>query len=212
MSKLENVLRNKAALLERFKARGRPLRPGTERLPPGQHVVTDFPVLDLGEHPPFDPAAWRFTVEGAVERPFSLTWDAFRGLPRQSQVSDFHCVTTWSRFDLRWSGVPFAAIVERARPAAGATHLMQVCADGYTTNLPLAELGGEDVLLADELESGPLPIEHGGPMRLLVPHLYAWKSAKFLTGLRFLTADEPGFWEVRGYHDVGDPWSEERFR
>ena len=212
MSKLDNVLRNKAALLERFKARGRPLRAGTERLPPGQHEVSDFPVLDLGVHPPFDPATWRLTVDGAVEQPFTVTWDAFRALPHQTQISDFHCVTTWSRYNLRWGGVPFAAIVARARPTAAATHLMQACADGYSTNLPLAELTGDDVLLADELEGGPVPVEHGGPMRLLVPHLYAWKSAKFVTRLRFMEQDEPGFWEVRGYHDVGDPWSEERFR
>jgi DMSO/TMAO reductase YedYZ molybdopterin-dependent catalytic subunit len=213
MSKLENVLRNKARLLEKFKARGSAAAaPGRERLPPGQHAVSNFPVLDLGIHPPFDPAAWRLTVEGAVERPLSLSWDEFRALPRAEQVSDFHCVTTWSRYDLRWGGVKFRTLLERVRPRPSAAFLIQSCADGYTTNLPLAELQGDDVLLACELDGRPVPIEHGGPLRLLVPHLYAWKSAKFLTGLRFQERDTPGFWEVRGYHDVGDPWSEQRFR
>ena len=212
MSKLENVLRNKARLLEKFKARGASAVAGSERLPPGQHEVRNFPVLDLGIHPPFDAATWRLTVEGEVEQPLSLSWDEFRALPKAEQVSDFHCVTTWSQYDLRWSGVKFRTIVEMARPRPSAAFLIQSCADGYTTNLPLAELQGDDVLLAYELDGKPVPIEHGGPMRLLVPHLYAWKSAKFLTGLRFQERDTPGFWEVRGYHDVGDPWSEERFR
>ncbi len=127
-------------------------------------------------------------------------------------MSDFHCVTTWSKYDVRWGGVPFAAIVAQVRPTAAARFLIQVCADGYTTNLPLSELQGDDVLLAYELDGAPLPLEHGGPMRLIVPHLYAWKSAKFLTTLRFQAEDTPGFWEVRGYHDIGNPWSEERFR
>jgi DMSO/TMAO reductase YedYZ molybdopterin-dependent catalytic subunit len=220
MSKLDNILRNKARLLETFKARGRTgpsgasdaAAGGRERLPPGQHAVQNFPVLDLGIHPPFDPAAWRLTVEGAVEQPFTLSWEAFRALPRVEQVSDFHCVTTWSRHGLRWSGVPWRAIVERAGPGPAARCGIQSSADGYTTNLPLAALAGDDVLLADTLEGQPLPLEHGGPLRLLVPHLYGWKSAKFLTGLRFQEQDTPGFWEVRGYHDVGDPWAEERFR
>jgi DMSO/TMAO reductase YedYZ molybdopterin-dependent catalytic subunit len=212
MSKLENVLRNKARLLEKFKARGPVAAGGRERLPPGQHQVTNFPVLDLGIHPPFDPAAWRLTVDGEVEQALSFTWDEFRALPRVEQVCDFHCVTTWSQYDLRWGGVALRTIVERCRPRPAARFLIQSCADGYTTNLPLAELAGPEILLADELNGQPLPLVHGGPMRLLVPHLYGWKSAKFLTGLRFASRDEPGFWEVRGYHDVGDPWSEQRFR
>jgi DMSO/TMAO reductase YedYZ molybdopterin-dependent catalytic subunit len=206
------VLRNKARLLEKFKARGPAAAGSRERLPPGQHAVTNFPVLDLGIRPAFDPAAWRLTVDGEVEQPLTLSWAEFTALPKVEQVSDFHCVTTWSQYDLRWAGVPFRTIVERVRPRAGARFLLQSCADGYTTNLPLAELGGADVLLAYELNGKPLPLEHGGPMRLLVPHLYAWKSAKFLTGLRFQERDTPGFWELRGYHDVGDPWKEQRFR
>jgi DMSO/TMAO reductase YedYZ molybdopterin-dependent catalytic subunit len=217
MSKLENVIRNKARLLEKFKARGAsgaaPAQAaGRARLPPGQHEVRTFPVLDLGIHPRFDPATWRLEVSGAVEQPFALTWAEFRVLPRVTQVADFHCVTTWSQYDLRWGGVAFRTILERARPTAQAAFLLQECADGYSTNLPLAELMGAEILLADELDGKPLPVEHGGPMRLLVPHLYGWKSAKFLTALRFQQRDTPGFWEVRGYHDVGDPWRQERFR
>lgn len=209
MSKLDNVIRNKAKLLERFKARG--TRRGAERLPPGQRLVPGFPVLDLGTHPPFDPAAWRLRVEGLVAEPLELTWEAFRALPHTEQVSDFHCVTTWSRYDVRWSGVKLRTLLERVRPTDAVTHVVQVCADGYTTNLPFAHLQGDDILLADTLEGEPLPVAHGGPLRLLVPHLYAWKSAKWLTGLRFQDHDTPGFWEERGYHAVGDPWREERF-
>jgi DMSO/TMAO reductase YedYZ molybdopterin-dependent catalytic subunit len=212
MSKLEHVLRNKARLLEKFKASGRSAGAGRERLPPGQHSVTRFPVLDLGIHPGFDPATWRLSVAGEVERPLALTWAEFCALPQAQQVADFHCVTTWSQYDLRWGGVKFRTLLELVGPRPTARFLIQECADGYTTNLPLAELQGDDILLAWQLNGQPLPIEHGGPMRLLVPHLYGWKSAKFLTGLRFQVRDTPGFWEERGYHDVGDPWKEERFR
>lgn len=212
MSKLENVLRNKARLLEKFKARGAHPATTRERLPPGQHAVTNFPVLDLGIHPPFDPSTWRLVVEGEVERPLTLTWDEFSALPHVEQTADFHCVTTWSQYDVRWGGVPLRALLEQAGPTARAAYVIQESADGYTTNLPLRHLRGDDVLLADTLEGRPLPIEHGGPMRLVVPHLYGWKSAKFLTRLCFQEHDTPGFWEARGYHDVGDPWAEERFR
>ena len=216
MSKLENVLRNKSRLLEKFKASPKAdvkaTGAGRARLPPGQHEVTNFPVLDLGIHPAFDPAAWRLSVAGAVERPLSLTWAEFRALPQAEQVADFHCVTTWSQYDLRWGGVKLRTLLDLVGPRPSARFLIQECADSYTTNLPLAELQGDEILLAWQLGGQPLPIAHGGPMRLLVPHLYGWKSAKFLTGLRFQERDTPGFWEVRGYHDVGHPWKEERFR
>ncbi|MDH5750999.1 MAG: sulfite oxidase-like oxidoreductase [Deltaproteobacteria bacterium] len=181
-----------------------------DRLPPGQELVEDFPVLDLGIRPPFDQASWRLEIAGAVERPLVLTWEEFRALPRVGQTSDFHCVTTWSKFNVQWNGVPFAEILRMVKPLSGATHVIQECADGYDTNLPLAELLGGDILLADELQGQPLPLEHGGPLRLLVPHLYAWKSAKFLRRLLFLEQDRPGYWEQRGYHNRGNPWDEER--
>jgi DMSO/TMAO reductase YedYZ molybdopterin-dependent catalytic subunit len=182
------------------------------RLPPGQHLHPGFPVLDLGIRPAFDPAAWRLTVDGEVAQPLELTWQEFTALPRTRQVSDFHCVTTWSIFGVKWGGVKFKTIVEMAKPLPGAAYLIQTCNDGYTTNLPLGELGGADVLLAYELNGEPLPVEHGGPMRLIVPHLYAWKSAKFLTRLTFQEQDRPGYWEELGYHDRADPWKEERYR
>lgn len=210
MSRLDNVIRNKAKLLEKFKQRAPGV--GQGRLPPGQHRVKGFPVLDLGVHPPFDPATWRLTVDGEVEHPLELTWDEFTALPRAEQVSDFHCVTTWSRYDVRWAGVKLRTLLERARPKPTARYLWQACADGYTTNVPFADVAGEDILLAYELDGEPLPVEHGGPMRLVVPHLYAWKSAKFLTRLHFMAEDAPGFWEKRGYHDRGDPWREQRYR
>lgn len=207
----EKMIRAKEALLEKFKKLKPRIDPNHNRLPPGQHLTSQFPVLDLGIRPKFDPAVWRLRVGGLVEQPLSLSWAEFTALPKTEQVSDFHCVTTWSKYDVRWNGVKFRTIVERARPKAGVTHLVLDCADGYTTNLPLRELRGDDVMLAYELEGRPLPLEHGGPMRFIVPHLYAWKSAKFVIGLRFFDHDERGYWEVRGYHNHADPWREERY-
>lgn len=211
MSKKEKIIQAKGRLLEKFKRAAPVAVGGRDRLPPGQHLTSGFPVLDLGVHPPFDPATWRFRVEGEVENPLELSWDEFTGLPRVTQISDFHCVTTWSKFDVTWGGVPFGKMLELVKPSSRATHLIQLCGDGYSTNLPLAELTGEDILLAYQLEGEPLPLEHGGPLRLIVPHLYAWKSSKFLTGLVFQQGDQPGFWEERGYHNRGDPWKEERY-
>jgi DMSO/TMAO reductase YedYZ molybdopterin-dependent catalytic subunit len=205
------MLRAKTQLLEKFKKLTPRVDPNHQRLPPGQHLTQGFPVLDLGIRPKFDPDIWRFRVQGEVENPFSLSWADFTALPKATQISDFHCVTTWSKFDVRWSGVKFRTIVERARPKTSARHLLMDCADGYTTNLPLSELQGGDILLAYELDGEPLPLDHGGPLRMIVPHIYAWKSAKFLMGLRFLPHDEKGYWEVRGYHNHADPWKEERF-
>jgi DMSO/TMAO reductase YedYZ molybdopterin-dependent catalytic subunit len=207
----QKMLRAKELLLEKFKRAAPRMASGRERLPPGQHLTTGFPILDLGIHPEFHPERWRLRVDGLVERSLNLSWAEFTRLPKAEQVADFHCVTTWSKYDVRWGGVKFSTLVERARPRPEATHLVLECNDGYTTNLPLSELGGADVLLAYELEGEPLPLEHGGPMRMLVPHLYAWKSAKFLVRLTFQDRDTRGFWEVRGYHNHADPWKEERF-
>lgn len=211
MINTERMLRAKQHLLEKFRKMTPRIDLSRKRLPPGQHTVEPFPVLDIGIRPAFDPATFRFRVIGDVEHPLDLSWAEIQALPKTEQVSDFHCVTTWSRYDLRWGGVKFSDILQRVQPRPGARHLIQECADGYTTNLPLAELGGGDVLLAYELEGASLPLEHGGPLRMLVPHLYAWKSAKFLTTLRFQAEDEPGYWETRGYHNRADPWKEERF-
>lgn len=205
----QKMLRAKELLLEKFKKTGQ--RTGSDRLPPGQHLVKGFPVLDLGIQPEFHPERWHFRVDGLVAHPMDLTWQEFTALPKAEQISDFHCVTTWSKYDVHWTGVKFSTLLERVQPKPEATHLIQECNDGYTTNLPLSELQGDDVLLAYELEGQPLPIEHGGPMRMIVPHLYAWKSSKFLTRLTFQSHDTKGFWEVRGYHNHADPWKEERY-
>lgn len=188
-----------------------PITRGTEppRLPPGQVETKKFPVLDLGERPAFDPKAWSLRVFGLVEEPLALSWDAFKALPRTPLKADFHCVTRWSRFDLSWEGVALKDLLDRARPRAGAAYLIQHCAEGYTTNTTLADAA--EALLADTLEGAPLPLEHGGPLRLLIPKLYAWKSGKFLTGLELRADDAPGYWETRGYSNSADPWKEERY-
>jgi len=207
----QKMLAAKAKLLERFKARApRQADPARDRLPPGQHLTSGFPVLDLGVRPKFYEPRWRFEVKGAVERELSLSWEQFRQLPRVEQVSDFHCVTTWSKFDVAWGGVRFVDVAALAQPTDQARFVIAEGSDYYTTNLPLEDCLHEDVILADELSGEPLSREHGGPMRLVVPHLYAWKSAKFLRKLKVSTIDEPGYWEERGYHRRGDPWKEER--
>jgi DMSO/TMAO reductase YedYZ molybdopterin-dependent catalytic subunit len=186
------------------------------RLPPGQSLTIKWPVLHDGEVPRFDPATWDFRVGGLVEHPLTLSWAELKALPRIEVTSDFHCVTRWSTFDNRWGGVPARAILERVRPAAEATHVMVVghkgeTRYGYSTNLPLADLDRPDVLFVLEHDGAPLDPEHGGPLRLVVPHLYAWKSAKWVRGLVFMAADKPGYWEKAGYHMRGDPFKEERF-
>jgi DMSO/TMAO reductase YedYZ molybdopterin-dependent catalytic subunit len=208
------MLSAKEKLLERFRAQAAAEHEAEEwrRLPPGQHLTSGFPVLDLGVRPAIDLERWTLEVTGEVEKPLRLNWKEFRDLPRVQQVSDFHCVTTWSKYDVRWSGVPFRAVAERVGLKPTARFVVAQGGEGYTTNIPLADCMREDVILADELDGAPLPLEHGGPVRLIVPHLYAWKSAKFLVALRFVESDEPGFWEVRGYHNYGNPWREQRYQ
>lgn len=181
------------------------------RLPPGQSLTLKWPVLHYGGVPHFDAATWRFETAGLVERPLSLGWEEFLALPHIEVTADFHCVTRWSRFDNRWEGVAFRTVFEMTRPEAAATHVMVHGAEGYTTNVPLSDLLSEDVLFAFEHDGAPLPPEHGGPLRLVVPKLYGWKSAKWVRGLEFLPQDQPGFWEQNGYHMYGDPWKEQRF-
>lgn len=208
------MLNAKERLLERLRSRApQPVPDGAERprLPPGQFLSSGFRVLDLGVRPPIDLATWKLKVTGRVERPWFFGWEEFRALPHVRRKADFHCVTRWSRFDLGWGGVPFRVIAERVGLRPEARFVVAECGDGYTTNLPLADCLREEVLLADELEGQPLSLEHGGPVRLVVPHLYGWKSAKFLRGLFFSEVDQPGFWETRGYHNQGDPWREQRY-
>ena len=182
-----------------------------ERTPPGQYLTEKFPVLHYGSVPTVDLGAWDFRVSGLVDAPFTLTWEQFRALPRARVTADIHCVTRWSKLDTAWEGVPIRAILDLADLRPEATHVLAQCEQGYTTNMPLAVLDDEDVLLADTYDGKPLDPEHGYPLRLLVPKRYFWKSAKWIRGLEFLDHDIAGFWERYGYHNDADPWKEERF-
>jgi DMSO/TMAO reductase YedYZ molybdopterin-dependent catalytic subunit len=190
---------------------GRTARPEDERLPPGQHLVRDWPVLDLGIVPNRPTRFFRLDVTGAVERPVSWNWDAFTAQAQADLVSDIHCVTTWSRYDNHWRGLPTRRLLDVVQPRPEARFVELHSSDGYTTNLALDDFASPDALLATMWEGEPLSAEHGGPMRLVVPHLYFWKSAKWLNRIHFREADKPGYWEVRGYHNRGDPWREERY-
>jgi len=190
---------------------GRISRPETERLPPGQHLVKKWPVLDLGEQPAISLDDWTLEVRGLVETPLALTWADFRSMQQSTHVSDIHCVTTWSRYDNRWEGVSTRDLLDTAMPKAEAGYVMLTSYDGYTTNLPLADFAAEDAILATAWEGQPLTVDHGGPMRLVVPHLYFWKSAKWLRRIDLMPSDRAGFWEMNGYHMLGDPWREQRY-
>jgi len=182
-----------------------------ERLPPGQREVQNWPVLDLGVQPDVPTARWRLDVDGLVEAPLSWSWADFQAAPQDIVVSDIHCVTAWSRFNNVWEGVTTRRLLELLRPKPEARFVIQHGYDGYTTNVPLEAFAGENVLLAARWEGRPISREHGGPVRLVLPKLYFWKSAKWLSKLEFTAEDKPGFWEVRGYHNYGDPWTEERY-
>jgi DMSO/TMAO reductase YedYZ molybdopterin-dependent catalytic subunit len=180
-------------------------------VPPGQHVTDGFPILHVGDVPPIDPATWRLRVFGLVEEPFELSFDELRGLPATEWRGDIHCVTRWSKQNTYWVGVKFADLLARAKPHSSATHVVQHADNDYTTNLPLAEMTGDDVLVAYEFDGRPIEPIHGGPVRMLVPKKYFWKSAKWLHGIELLDHDQKGFWEVRGYNNDADPWKEERY-
>jgi DMSO/TMAO reductase YedYZ molybdopterin-dependent catalytic subunit len=181
------------------------------RLPPGQSLTLKWPVLHYGSVPRFDPAKWDFRVSGLVENSVRLTWDEFGRLPRVRTRSDFHCVTRWSRFDNDWDGVGFREILHLVKPRPEAKYVLVHAEQGFTANVPLADLDRDDVLLATHHDGQPLTPDHGYPLRLIVPHLYAWKSVKWVRGLEFLAEDAPGFWEQNGYHMYGDPFREQRF-
>jgi DMSO/TMAO reductase YedYZ molybdopterin-dependent catalytic subunit len=191
---------------------GRAARPATDRLPPGQHVVKNWPVLDLGVQPDIALDRWRLRIYGAIENPVIWDWTTFLAQPQTGDVSDIHCVTTWSRYDNHWEGVSAKHVLAIVAPKPEARFVVFHSYDGYTTNLPLAYFDDDDVLLAHAWEGKPIAREHGGPARAIVPKLYFWKSAKWLRRIEFITEDRPGFWEERGYHDRGDPWIEERYR
>ena len=197
---------------------GGPNRHGMPKLPVGQHEVKNWPVLDLGDVPDVSPDAWKLEVGGLVENPVSLSWTDFMALPQVDDVSDFHCVTTWSRFENHWRGVRFKTIAELAVPKETARFVLCTSYDvapgtrtPYTTNLPLTRALDDDVLLVHTWEGKPLPREHGGPCRVITPKLYAWKGTKWLRKIEFLANDRRGFWEVRGYSNSAEPWFNDRY-
>jgi len=213
------IERNREKLIERkqdWAETGRLLTgqhgdPERDRLPPGQRLVETWPVLDLGVHPKIPLDKWRLMVSGLVQQPLRLDWAAFAALPQSDSTSDIHCVTSWSRYDNHWRGVLLRDLPQIVQPLPEAQHVVLSSYDTYTTNVPLAEFAAADVLLTTHWQGQPLSVAHGGPLRVIVPKLYFWKSAKWLKRIDFAAADRPGFWETRGYHNHGDPWTEERY-
>jgi DMSO/TMAO reductase YedYZ molybdopterin-dependent catalytic subunit len=191
---------------------GRRLSPeDAARLPPGQYKEDGFPVLSAGPTPHVATQSWRFTLKEGPRPIASWSWDEFGKLPKTQLKRDIHCVTKWSKFDTSWEGVKVDDILAAAGVAAPTPYVLAHSYDGYTTNVPYADLAGEKAMVATAYDGRPISPDHGGPARLLVPHLYFWKSAKWVNALQFTTRDEPGFWELRGYHIYGDPWKEQRF-
>ncbi|MFD1634272.1 molybdopterin-dependent oxidoreductase [Haloplanus ruber] len=184
---------------------------GDERLPPGQHRTEGFPVLSKGNEPRVTREEWSLTLSGAVSEPRTVDWEAFTSLDVETQRQDFHCVTGWSRFDCEFTGVPFQTLADHADVDDDAEHVLFHAADGYTTDLPLDACLRPETLLAFAFDDDPLPREHGGPVRVVTPHRYAYKGAKWVTGVEFLTEPERGFWEKRGYSVTANPWREERY-
>ncbi len=193
---------------------GRRQPPGGDeanRTPPGQYLTRDFPVLSAGPTPRVDLATWSFAIGGLVTQPMSWSWDAIQALPTREWTVDISCVTKWTKLDTRWTGVSVDTLLEQVQLDPTARYVVAYSDGGYTTNLPLADVVNGQAFLAWAYDGQPLEPAHGGPVRLVVPHLYFWKSAKWVRGLRVLADDEPGFWESLGYHNRGDPWREERY-
>ena len=209
----EKFIAAKQRWAEKQKAAGAVPRamPAAGRLPPGQTLTAGFPVLDLGVKPEVALEQWTLTLDGRVGQPVVLGWAQFNALPQVEDVSDFHCVTSWSKYDCRWGGVAFTTLYELARPKPDARFVYFTSYDGYSSNVPLERCLEDDVLVATRFEGQPLAREHGGPARVIIPKLYAWKGAKFVRGVTFLAEDKLGFWEVRGYSNAADPWKEERY-
>ena len=186
-------------------------QPSQGRLPPGQHRVVKWPVLDLGIVPQISLERWELTVDGLVEKPLRLSWEEFRALPTITKTTDIHCVTTWSLYDNQWQGVSAQHLLEMVKVKPEACHVLFSSYDGYTTNVPLSVFQDDDVLLAFDWNGAPIPPEHGGPLRIVIPKIYLWKSAKWIHRIHFTPTDQPGFWETRGYHNHADPWKEQRY-
>jgi DMSO/TMAO reductase YedYZ molybdopterin-dependent catalytic subunit len=186
-------------------------RHGMPQLPPDQYETRKWPVLDLGIRPTVAKEKWTLSIHGACKRPLKLSWDDFMALEQVEDTSDFHCVTAWSRFDIRWQGVRVVDLLALAEPDDDAEHLMCYGYDGYTTNLPLVEALKPDVLLVHTADGAPLPQEHGGPARMITPQLYAWKGAKWIQAIELMTEEKLGFWEERGYSSTAHPWRNDRY-
>ena len=205
----KKLIEGKIALAKRG---AKPGKPGAnERVPAGQTLVTNFPVLDLGVQPTIPLGHWKLRVHGLVENEISLDWDAFQAMPQIEDVSDFHCVTRWSQLDMNWEGVRARDILALAKPLPTARFAILYGYDGYITNVSLEALLDDDVIIAHSVLGAPLSRSHGGPVRLVVPKRYAWKSAKWIKAIELRAENKQGFWEERGYHDEADPWKEERF-
>ncbi|MEJ7635781.1 sulfite oxidase-like oxidoreductase [Aeromicrobium sp.] len=188
-------------------------RGGDQRLPPGQYDTgSGWPVLSAELAPTIDVETWSLTVDGLVEEPATWDWQGIHALPASTYTGDIHCVTTWSKFDTTFAGISVDSLLDTVRPQARATHVMATAATGYTTNLPLDDITGGKAWIVWEFDGSPLTTEHGGPVRMLVPHLYFWKSTKWITQITLMDHDEQGFWERNGYHDRGDPWLEQRYQ
>jgi len=185
--------------------------PRADRLPPGQREVKNWPVLDLGIQPEIALDQWELTIDGLVAHPTTWGWAQFKSQPPFMDVSDIHCVTAWSRYDNHWEGVSARHILETVKPLPEARHVVFHSYDGYTTNVALSVFDDADVLLAHSWEGKPITTEHGGPVRVIIPKFYFWKSAKWVNRIEFVAEDRPGFWEERGYHNEGDPWTEQRY-
>ncbi|MDB6038813.1 MAG: Oxidoreductase molybdopterin binding [Verrucomicrobiales bacterium] len=207
----EDYIARKERWARKMAGKERPQVRSTDRLPPGQHEVHNFPVLDLGVQPDVPLDQWTLKIHGRVENPVTLTWKDFLALAPFTDTSDFHCVTTWSQYEMQWQGVAFFTIAELVRPKPEAKHVFFKSYDGYSTNNPLDVCLDDDVLIAHSWNGKPLTRAHGGPARVIVPKRYAWKGAKFIREITFLDRDILGFWEIRGYSNSADPWLEERF-
>jgi DMSO/TMAO reductase YedYZ molybdopterin-dependent catalytic subunit len=208
---LDKMTKTPGASDARPQGSGATNRHGMPKLPVGQHETKSWPVLDLGLKPDIPLDKWSLRVDGAVEEPLVLDWAAFQQLPQIEDTSDFHCVTTWSLMDAKWKGVQLSTLLALARPLQSATHLMTYAYDGYTTNVPMEEALKDDVMLVHSFNDRPLPKEHGGPLRMITPQLYAWKGAKWINRIELLTQDRKGFWEVRGYSNSAHPWRDDRY-
>jgi DMSO/TMAO reductase YedYZ molybdopterin-dependent catalytic subunit len=211
-SRFEEKVRNTPSMSDdQPMGKGKLNRHGMPEIPVGQVITNKWPVLDLGVQPAISLEEWTLTVDGAVANPLVLSWPDFLELPESEDVSDFHCVTTWSKLGMRWKGVRMIDLAAMVVPHEEATHVLCYSYDDYTTNLGLEEALKPDVLLAHSFEEKPLPREHGGPLRMITPQLYAWKGAKWIKRIEFLTQNKPGFWEERGYSNTAYPWRNDRY-